>query len=126
MLVVTALLVNAVPAIAQRSGPFSATVLSGNRSASLAIEPAHVGANTLHVILFGTTGVLDPAAEITAQITLPSRDVGPLPLTLTPAGPNHAIGNGIDIPFPGKWTLDVAARFGEFDEVHFVTTVDVR
>ena len=126
VLVVTALLVNAVPAIAQRSGPFSATVLTGNRSASLSIEPAHVGANVLHVILFGTTGVLDPAAEITAQITLPSRDVGPLPLKLTPAGPNHAIGNGIDIPFAGKWTLDVAARFGEFDEVHFVTTVDVR
>jgi copper transport protein len=126
VLVVTALLVNAVPAIAQRSGPFSATVLAGNRSASLSIEPAHVGTNVLHVILFGTTGVLDPAAEITAQITLPSRDVGPLPLKLTPAGPNHAIGNGIDIPFAGKWTLDVVARFGEFDEVHFVTTVDVR
>jgi copper transport protein len=126
VLVVTALLVNAVPAIAQRSGPFSATVLAGNRSASLAIEPAHVGSNVLHIILFGTTGVLDPAAEITAQITLPSRDVGPLPLKLTPAGPNHAIGNGIDIPFAGKWTLDVAARFGEFEEVHFVTTVDVR
>src|ERR1700730_10302998 len=47
VLVVTALLVNAVPAIAQRSGPFSATVLSGNRSASLSIEPAHVGANVL-------------------------------------------------------------------------------
>jgi copper transport protein len=126
VLVVTALLVNAVPAIAQRSGPFSATVLSGNRSASLSIEPAHVGANVLHVILFGTTGVLSPAAEITAQITLPSRDVGPLPLKLTPAGPNHAIGNGIDIPFAGTWTLDVSARFGEFEQVHFVTTVDVR
>jgi len=125
VLVVTAILVNTAPAISQANGPFSATLISGNRTASVTIAPARVGANLLHVYLFDSSGGLQPASQIRVELSLPDRDIGPLKPALRIAGPNHAIGDNVDLPFAGTWTLDIYALYG-FDEVKFTTTVQVR
>ena len=56
---------------------------------------------------------------------LADQQVGPLEMPTVPAGPNHVTTNEANFPLAGRWTLTVTARFGEFDQVVFVTEVDV-
>ena len=126
VLVMTALLVNAPPAITQQAKPFAATLFAGSRTATVDIAPARSGANVMHIYLFDPNGTLQPAASIKAQISLASRDLGPISVPLVNAGPNHAITNDLQFPFAGAWTVEVMAQFGEFDETTFTASVPVR
>lgn len=127
VLVVTALLVNAAPAIGQQAKPFAATLFAGSRTATVDIDPAKAGAsNVMHIYLFDPNSTLKPAGSITAQISLAERDLGPISVPLTNAGPNHAITNDLQFPFAGTWTVEVMAQFGEFDLSTFTATVTVR
>ena len=52
-------------------------------------------------------------------------DLGPLPIELIPAGPNHYIANGLQIPYEGDWTLEVVATTADDATVRMTTTLDV-
>ena len=126
VLAVTVILVNVRPSISERSGPVSATAVVGERTAQVVFDPARTGGTTLHVYLTSPRGALDRADAITVTATLPARDIGPLPLEVFPAGPNHVTGPGVVLPLAGDWTIEVTARYGEFAEVRFRTVVTVR
>ena len=71
-------------------------------------------------------GTLDAVRDATARLVLPGRDdLGPLPVDLVPAGPNHYIANGLQIPYGGDWTLEVVATTAEDATVRMTTTLDV-
>jgi copper transport protein len=126
VLAVTSLLVATVPAIADVSKPFNATITQGQRLASITVDPAHTGRNTMHVYISTPGGALDKAQEITVRITLPSRDLGPIPVPVETGGPNHVLTDNLQLPFSGDWQVEILARFGETEQVRFATTMPVR
>ena len=79
----------------------------------------------MHVTIVSAGGVAEPADEITVAAELADQQVGPVEIPTFPAGPNHVTTNEANFPLAGRWTLTVTARFGEFDQVVFVTEVDV-
>ncbi len=127
VLAVTAVLTGSSPTAATSgSGTVSASVIQGDLLADISVIPGRVGLNELHVTLSPPGGSLDAAKDATARMTLPSRaDVGPIPIELTPAGPNHYIGSGVQIPFKGDWTLEVVVTTADDATVLLSTTIAI-
>ena len=126
VLAVTSILVASSPAATEVAKPFNATITQGQRLASITIDPATTGRNTLHIYISTPGGALDKADEITVRMTLPERDLGPIPVPVEDAGPNHVTTDNLQIPYPGTWQMEVLARFGEFEQVRFATNFTVR
>jgi copper transport protein len=125
ILAITSLLVATVPAIAQETKPFNVSIVQGQRLASITVDPARRGRNALHVYIITPGGSLDKADEITVQVSLPSRDLGPIPVPVEDAGPNHVTTDNLLLPFSGRWQLVVLARFGNTDQIRFATAFTV-
>jgi hypothetical protein len=60
---------------------------------------------------------------VTAE--LPEQDIPPFDIPMFPAGVNHVVGTDVNLPVAGLWTFEVAARYGEFDEVIFTVQIPV-
>jgi copper transport protein len=127
VLVVTAILTGSPPAEAETSTrTVSVTMVQGDLLADVSVIPARVGTNDLHLTFSPPGGTLDAVKDATARLVLPARDdLGPLPVDLVPAGPNHYIANGLQIPYEGDWTLEVVATTAEDATVRMTTTLDV-
>jgi copper transport protein len=126
VLAVTSVLVATAPAVTAARGPFNATIVNDARIANVTIIPAAAGPNTLHIYITTPGGALDKASPITVTITNTDRKVGPIDIPVDDAGPNHVTTDTMQIPFPGRWQIDIAALFGNFDKTDFVTTFTAR
>jgi copper transport protein len=124
VLMATAGLVNAPPPPPAAEGQ-SASVIVGERIVQVELEPAVTNGAELHVYLTSPGGGLDQADEITVQASLPPADLGPIDIEVVPAGPNHVTASSVTLPVAGRWTFDVIARFGEFDQVTFSVELPV-
>ncbi len=110
VLTVTATLTGTSPVEASSARTVSASMVQGNLVADVSVTPAKVGTNLLHLTLSPPGGALEPIKSVTARMTLPSRrDLGNIPINLTADGPNHYIGSGLQVPYPGPWKLEVVA-----------------
>jgi copper transport protein len=106
VLAVTSLMVAQSPTSTEpTSVSFSATKVQNNIVAELSVVPAVVGTAEVHVILTPPGGSLTPAKSATVQFDLPSRDIPPIPVTMTEIGPNHWIGI-VQFPFSGVWNMN--------------------
>jgi copper transport protein len=92
---------------------------------SLTVDPAHAGSNQVHIYVLALNGQPAAVDEITVAARLPSADVGPLDLRLTPAGPGHVTGVS-ELPLPGTWSFRLGVRRGEFDEWSTVIDIPIR
>jgi copper transport protein len=128
VLAVTAVLTGHSPAEGTSSSrTVSATLVQGDLLADVSVIPARKGPNEIHLTFSPPGGTLDAVKNATARMTLPSRgDIGPIPVELTPAGPNHYIGSGVQIPYDGKWTLEIVATDAQDATVLMSTTIDVK
>jgi copper transport protein len=127
VLVLTSLLVNAVPARTAVARPFSAELVAGKVLVEVTIDPAEAGPADVHVYTFDrASGAVAAVPELTAELRLPGRGIGPLPLPLQPAGAGHFSAYGFDLPIRGTWRLDVSVRTSDVDVVTTSTTVTVR
>jgi copper transport protein len=126
VLAVTSILVASSPAATEVAEPFNTTITQGQRLASITIDPATTGRNTLHIYISTPGGALDKADEITVRMTLPARDLGPIPVPVEDAGPNHVTTDNLQIPYRGTWQMEVLARFGESEQARFATSFTVR
>jgi copper transport protein len=124
VLAITAVLVVTAPARGAATGPFEARRVVGDVTVDIVIEPTKSGPNDLHVYVTAVSSNARALDELTITLTKPPEVRGPLRVDLLRAGPNHYVSDGLFVPFSGSWTLDVAARFGEFDVVH--TSLPVR
>jgi copper transport protein len=132
VLAVTAALVNAVPgasvvddAPAATGGLFNTTVHGSLTAVQVTVDPAAVGPTEVEINIAAHDGSpLDPE-EVTASLTLPERDIGPLDLTLQPIGPGQYVAQGAEIPFSGTWELEVVARTTDIDQDQVITEVPV-
>jgi len=95
-------------------------------SVQVSVDPARPGPNTLHVYLFDDAGRPTQPESITVTLTEPSQEIGPLDVELAPAGPGHYVGDGMDIPGAGTWTLAVSVRLDEFTATTADTDFPVR
>jgi copper transport protein len=113
---VTAALVAEPPAKAQAavqqlSGQPRGELLAGPFHLAIEAKPGTAGTNDIVMqVIHG-----EDIAEITAEATLPSQDIGPLELEATQAGPRRWIVEDADLAIPGTWDLRVQIRQGEFD-----------
>jgi copper transport protein len=127
VLSVTAVLTGSSPsAAANEARTVSATMVQGDLLADVAISPARVGFNDLHLTFSPPGGTLTPVKAATARLSLPSRsDLGNIPVELSAAGPNHYIGAGVQIPYKGDWTLEVVATTADDATVLMSTTLKI-
>lgn len=126
VVVLTALLVNVVPARNALAQPFSATVEAGNLFVDVTVDPAKAGPVELHVYVLAASGAVTEVAELTAQLSLPAESIGPLRVPLERVAPGHYAAYRFDVPLAGRWRLDVVARTGDVDQVRGTTTVRIR
>jgi copper transport protein len=127
VLALTSLLVNAVPARTAVAKPFSAELVAGKVLVEVTIDPAKAGPADVHVYTFDrASGAVADVPELTAELRLPDRGIGPLPLPLQPAGAGHFSAYGVDLPIRGTWRLDVSVRTSDVDVITTSTTVTVR
>ena len=107
--------------------PTNATVsiVQGDRITQVELEPAVTGGTVMHVTITSPRGGLDRADEITVTAELASDRIGPIEIETFPASPNHVIADDADFPVAGLWTIEVTARYGDFDQVVFNVDVPV-
>jgi len=131
VLAVTAALVNAVPGTsaaeddAGTGGPFNTTVHGSLTAIQVTVDPAAVGPTNVEINIAGHDGSPIDPEEVTASLTLPERDIGPLDLTLQPIGPGQYVAYGAEIPFSGTWELEVVARTTDIDQDRVITEIPV-
>jgi copper transport protein len=131
VLALSAVLVGTPPARSAVAQPVDVLLpLQGSAGTSgsvqVSVDPARPGPNTLHLYLFDDAGRLTQPAGITVSLTEPSQEIGPLDVRLEPAGPGHYVGNGMNIPGAGTWTLAVSVRLDEFTATTARTDFPVR
>jgi copper transport protein len=103
----------------------SATGTAGNGTVQISLDPASPGPAVLHVYLFDAAGQLTQPRQITVGLTEPAKQIGPLDVDLSAAGPGHYIGDPV-LPTAGTWTLTVTVRLDEFTAVTASTVFPVR
>ena len=115
---VTAALASYAPSVAETAGPFSTDTDIGPARLEVTVEPATVGANEMHLYLFDrrTGAQYDATKEITIAASLPGKDVAPIELDATKAGPGHYVVSGGSFSLAGDWRVTVDARVSEFDQ----------
>ncbi|MDQ1710760.1 MAG: copper transport protein [Frankiaceae bacterium] len=126
VLALTALLVNAAPARTAYARPFTATLTSGDVSVNVVISRAKAGRTDVHVYTLTTSGGIREVAELTGDLRLPAREIGPLVVPFTRAGPGHFAAYAVDVPIPGRWVLDLTVRTSDIDQTTVSTTVRFR
>ncbi|MGF7239228.1 MAG: copper resistance protein CopC [Frankia sp.] len=126
VLVVTAVLVNEQPGRTSYAPTIARTVTVGPLIAQIDISPTRRGPETVHVYVFDQQGRPQTVQQVTGQISLPGRGVGPLAVPFIAGGPAHAIADALDVPFPGEWQLAVTIRVGDFDQYSTLVTYRVR
>jgi copper transport protein len=103
----------------------SVSAVVGARVAQVELEPAVTGGTEMHVYLTSPSGALDRADEISVTAELPEQDIPPFDIETFPAGVNHVVGTDVNFPVAGLWTLEVTARYGDFDQVVFTVQIPV-
>jgi copper transport protein len=131
VLAVTSLLVNAVPGETAAGdggggGPFATQITEDDIVLSLDVDPAAVGPMSVHLYLNEPGGApFLGFEEVTADLTLPERDLGPITLSLVDYGQGHLSAEGAEIPLEGDWDLEVTVRTSDIDQTVFETVVPV-
>jgi copper transport protein len=122
---VTAALVSYAPAYNPASGPFAVTKLVGPLELQLTVDPAKVGRNEMHLYMFRSRdgSQFNGTKELRVRMTLPSKDIGPLAVRPTKAGPGHYVVPAADFGVAGNWVLNFTGRVSEFDQ--YETTFEI-
>ena len=126
VLAVTALLVNAQPARSALAQPFSSEMRSDMVLVQVTVDPAKTGPAAFHLYTLSPQGGQQEVQDLTATLTLPSQDVGPLTVPVQRAGPGHFSAYNFTLPLRGDWTLQVKALLSEIDEATLSTTIPVK
>lgn len=125
---VSAALVTYAPPATTAAGPYSTSAELGPAQLELVVDPARVGPNEIHLYLFDARSgaQYDRPEEVTLELILPEKSVGPLVPVVKKAGPGHYVAPRAEIVPTGEWTLTVRARVSEFEELRAELEVPVR
>lgn len=119
----TGALAGASPLPEAASDPVNLALVEGDRTAYISIFPGQTGANTIHVTVDDLT--IQGPDEITVDLAPADGSIAPIDVAVVESGPGHVIADAATIPFEGTWTIEVDARYGEFELVTFTGQFDV-
>ncbi|GAA3758206.1 copper resistance protein CopC [Plantactinospora mayteni] len=86
--------------------------------------PRRVGPATVHVSVLDPTGRAKAVPELRVSLRLPTKDLGPLTVPLTNAGPGHYLGT-VTLPLPGRWEVGITVRTSDVDQTTVRTELEV-
>jgi len=92
---------------------------------NIEIDPARTGLNTLHAYVFDKSGKPVDVPELDVNLSLASKNLGPLPVTLDKVDIGHWAASDLELPLPGRWLLQVSVRSDAIDETTVSTTIQV-
>ncbi|MEU9043129.1 MULTISPECIES: FixH family protein [unclassified Kitasatospora] len=84
-------------------------------TATVTLNPARTGPNEVKLALDGADGQPVDVPEVQLAFTLPDRDLGPLPVALTPEGTGRWSGTA-QLPLAGTWVVSVQIRSSDIDQ----------
>jgi copper transport protein len=124
---VTAALVSYAPPIDASQGPVSINTKLGPAELEMTVEPAKVGLNTIHLYLINASDGTQFTAtkQLTVTAELPSKQIGPLPLTATVAGPGHYVLGGAQFSPGGTWQVQITDRISAFQQYSTKVSVPI-
>jgi copper transport protein len=128
LLVVTAVLVNLVPArdAAGITGPLSVRAEAGpNHLLDITVEPNRAGRNEMHLYLFTDDGRPAKASDVLVTLSMPAKDIGPIEREPTLTGPGHWTLSGAELPLPGRWNVGFTAAVSKFNDATAQVPIDV-
>jgi copper transport protein len=64
--------------------------------------------------------------EMQVELTQPEKEIGPLQVRVSRAGPGHYVATRADIGVPGDWELLIRLRLSEFDVYSARLPVEIR
>jgi copper transport protein len=128
---VTAALVNAVPgdtgsADAGGGGTFETELHGSAVLVELSVDPAEPGPVVIEMTTATHDGTPMEPEEVSGSLSLPERDLGPFDLAFEPQGTGHFVAEGVEVPFPGEWELEVVVRTSDIDQDRLATPFTVR
>ena len=130
ILAITAVLVNAVPAVTANAGggegAAGVTMRSDRVVVDITVAPAQAGRNDIHVSTFTPAGAPMDVQELTVTFDLPSHDIAAIEVPLRELGPGHYLSPGFDIPIAGDWRVIAKVLLSDVDLVNLSGTVTIR
>jgi copper transport protein len=111
----------------QEMEPFEGTVVLADTEATVNVDPAMPGSNTI-TITFTDSAAAERVSEVSVSASLPSQDIGPLdlPAKPDPAEPGSYVIEGASLSIAGDWELRIEALLGEFDLLTETITVPIQ
>lgn len=97
--------------------PFDTGGANGRGVVALDLDPAHAGANELHLFVRTPDGQPFDVPEVRIALTLEARKIGPLTVSPEHITTGHWSADGVQIPMAGDWKVAVTVRTSDIDEV---------
>ncbi|OEJ59769.1 hypothetical protein BGM19_19085 [Streptomyces agglomeratus] len=97
--------------------PFDTGGEDGKGTARVELDPGRSGGNTLHLWLERPNGRAMDAPEVKVAFTDNANEIGPLPAAPDRIATGHWTANGVQIPMPGTWEVEVTVRTSDIDQV---------
>ncbi|MFJ8095752.1 copper resistance CopC/CopD family protein [Streptomyces griseofuscus] len=97
--------------------PFDTGGADGKGVVALDVDPAHAGANSLHLFVRRPGGQLFDVPEVKIALTLEAKKIGPLSVAPEHITTGHWSADGVQIPMAGDWKVEVTVRTSDIDEV---------
>jgi copper transport protein len=116
VLAVTALLVNAAPALTVSNEPVSLALRNSKVWVDVTLAPGNAGGNDIHVTALPVGGGLTTIADLQMQLVKKGADLPPFDVPLQKLGEGHYYAPLFDIPYPGEWQMVVRARLTETED----------
>jgi copper transport protein len=111
---------------AAAAAPASVHIHTAKAMAEVTITPGHAGPVSAKIsVLTGDFGPLD-AKEVTLALSDPAAGVEPIKRPATKSADGTWQVDGLTVPVPGHWDVDVAILLSEFELVHLRDAVDIR
>jgi copper transport protein len=125
---VTGALTGYAPPTSASGGPQSVSKRMGPLDLELAVDPASVGVNELHVYLFRASDgtPFTGTKELTVRLSQPGRGIGPIDARMRSGGPGHFLADALTLSPGGTWQIEVTDRVSDFDEYATKVIVKVR
>jgi copper transport protein len=122
---VTASLVVTEPAKTAYHPTISASLTLLGQTVDVTAVPSGARAVDLHVYVLDASGQPGKPEEITATVSLPSKQIDALPVPLRLADPGHWRAP-VSVPVAGDWRLAITIRTTAIDEATGYATLTIR
>ncbi|WP_327235674.1 copper resistance protein CopC [Streptomyces sp. NBC_01317] len=97
--------------------PFDTGGQNGKGTVRVTLDPGTSGANLMHLYIDGPDGQPLDVPEVKVAFTLTSQKIGPLPIVPERFAAGHWSADGVQLPMPGVWKLQVTVRTSDIDQI---------